>query len=182
MRFSKMSAFAPSYTIGCGLWAAPNNGTCIAHVPWCMLGSLTGDSLWSRWRGKRSRHSRRMRNWQFYVFGKRPIPSLSKPMILRDSHVVDGLHSTKYTTTTTKLYFLVYIPIWFHIHQRFDATNVISTNDSSHSIKEWQGYSIAIIYHDVPLGNQPLREPVLDRFYVTTMSQWVYGQSVPRRA
>ena len=26
-----------------------------------------------RWRGKRSRHSRRMRNPQFYVFGKRPM-------------------------------------------------------------------------------------------------------------
>ena len=26
-----------------------------------------------RWRGKRSRHSRRMRNPQFYLFGKRPI-------------------------------------------------------------------------------------------------------------
>ena len=25
MRFSKMSSFAPSYTTGCGLWAAPNN-------------------------------------------------------------------------------------------------------------------------------------------------------------
>ena len=40
-------------------------GTCVTHVPWCMSGSLTrGDR-----RGIRSRHSRRMRNPQFYVSG-----------------------------------------------------------------------------------------------------------------
>ena len=46
--------------------------TCVTHVPWCMPGSLTSDFLWSRWRGKRSRHSRRTHNPQFYVSGKRP--------------------------------------------------------------------------------------------------------------
>ena len=45
----------------------------VTRVPRCMLGSLTSGFLWSRWRGKRSRHSRRMRNPQFYVSGKRPI-------------------------------------------------------------------------------------------------------------
>ena len=49
-----------------------HQGTCVTHVPWCMPGSLTSDFLWSRWRGKCSRHSRRMRNWQVYVYGKRP--------------------------------------------------------------------------------------------------------------
>ena len=43
-----------------------HHGTCVTHVPWCMPGSLI-----SRWRRKRSRHSRRMRNPQFYVSGKR---------------------------------------------------------------------------------------------------------------
>ena len=50
-----------------------HHGTCVTHVPWCMPGSLTSGFLWSRWRlgrGKRSRHSRRMRNPQFYVSGK----------------------------------------------------------------------------------------------------------------
>ena len=46
-----------------------HHGTCVTHVPWCMSGSLTSDFI--RWRGKRSRHSRRMRNPQFYVSGKR---------------------------------------------------------------------------------------------------------------
>ena len=50
-----------------------HRGTCVTHVPWCMLGSLTSGFLWRRWRGKRSRHSWRMRNPQFYVSGKRPI-------------------------------------------------------------------------------------------------------------
>ena len=44
-----------------------HHGTCLTHVPWCMLGSLTSGFLWSRWQGKRSRHSRRMRNPQFYL-------------------------------------------------------------------------------------------------------------------
>ena len=51
-----------------------HQGTCVTHLLWYMLGSPTSGFLWSRWRGKRSRHSRRMRNPQFYVSGKRPIP------------------------------------------------------------------------------------------------------------
>ena len=50
-----------------------HHGACVTHVPWCMPGSLTSGFFWSRWRGKRSRHSRRMHNAQFYVSGKRPV-------------------------------------------------------------------------------------------------------------
>ena len=50
-----------------------HHGTCVTHVPWCMPGSLNSGFLWCRCRGKRSRHSRRMRNPQFCVSGKRPI-------------------------------------------------------------------------------------------------------------
>ena len=50
-----------------------HHGTCVTHVPWCIPGSLTSGFLWSQWREKRSRHSRRMRNPQFYASGKRPI-------------------------------------------------------------------------------------------------------------
>ena len=45
---------------------------CRERFPWGIPGSLTSDFVWSRWRRKRSRHSRRMRNPQFYVSGKRP--------------------------------------------------------------------------------------------------------------
>ena len=50
-----------------------HHGTCVTHVPWCMPGSLTSGFIWSLWQGKGSRHSRRMRNLQFYISGKRPI-------------------------------------------------------------------------------------------------------------
>ena len=43
------------------------------HGTWCMPWSLASGFLWSRWRGKRSRHYRCMRNPQFYVSSKRPI-------------------------------------------------------------------------------------------------------------
>ena len=47
--------------------------TCITARAWRMPGSITSDFLLSRWRGKRSLHSRRMRNPQFCVSGKRPM-------------------------------------------------------------------------------------------------------------
>ena len=59
-----------------------HHGTCITHVPWCMPGSLTTCFLWSRWQGKRSRHSRRMHNPQFYVSGKRPMMLYSWGIII----------------------------------------------------------------------------------------------------
>ena len=42
-------------------------------IPWCMSGSLTSGFLWTRWREKRSRHSRRMHKPPFYASGKRPM-------------------------------------------------------------------------------------------------------------
>ena len=48
----------------------------VKHVPWCMPGLQTSGFLWSRWRGKRSRHSRRKRNPQTYVTGKRPMANI----------------------------------------------------------------------------------------------------------
>ena len=57
-----------------------DHGTCVTHVPGYMPRSLTSGFLWSRWRGKRSQHSRRMRNPYFYVSGKRPMASLNGVM------------------------------------------------------------------------------------------------------
>ena len=54
-----------------------HHGTCVTHVPWCMPGSLTSGSFEIGGGGKRSLHSRRMRNLQFYVSGKRPMGPLS---------------------------------------------------------------------------------------------------------
>ena len=63
-----------------------HHGTCVTHVPWCMPGSLTSGFLWNRWRGKRSRHSRRMRNPQFYVSGKRTMVVPSGRHAIGDRH------------------------------------------------------------------------------------------------
>ena len=59
-----------------------HHGTCVTQVPWCMPGSLTRGFLWSRWWGKRSRHSRCMRNLHFYVSGKRPMAQGIKNALL----------------------------------------------------------------------------------------------------
>ena len=50
-----------------------HHGTCVTHVPWCMSGWIASGFLWSWWRGKLSRHSRRMRNPLTYVSRKRPM-------------------------------------------------------------------------------------------------------------
>ena len=50
------------------------------------LGSLASGFLWSRWRGKRSRHSRGMRNSQLYVSVKRPMER-SKTQVTTTSHI-----------------------------------------------------------------------------------------------
>ena len=63
----------PSPVGGIRLRGSMHHGTCVTHVPWCMLESLTSGYFWSRWRGKRSRHFRCMRNPQFWVSGKRPM-------------------------------------------------------------------------------------------------------------
>ena len=56
-----------------------HHGKCVTHVLWCMSGSLT------RGGGENSsRHSRRMRNPQFYLSGK-------KPMINVWIHVIGSL-------------------------------------------------------------------------------------------
>ena len=48
-----------------------HHGMCVTHVSRCMPESLTNGFLWNRWQGKRSRHSRCMRNAWFYVSDKR---------------------------------------------------------------------------------------------------------------
>ena len=50
-----------------------HHGMCVTHVPWCMSRSLARCFLWSRGRGKRSRHSWRMHSPRFYASGKRPM-------------------------------------------------------------------------------------------------------------
>ena len=67
--------------------------TCITARALSMPGSLTSGFFWSRWRGKRSWHSRRMRNPQFYVAGKRSIL-----ITLISDFKVLGLHMADFIT------------------------------------------------------------------------------------
>ena len=84
-----------------------HHGTCVTNVPWCMPGSLISGFLWSRWRGKRSRLSRRMRNPLIYVSGKGPMGSdFAQP----DKHNMTGktaLHAYHYST---------WLGIWRSVH------------------------------------------------------------------
>ena len=49
-----------------------HHGTCVTHVSWYMPDLLTSGFFWSRWRGQRSRHFRRMHNPQFRYLVKGP--------------------------------------------------------------------------------------------------------------
>ena len=71
-----------------------HHATCVTHVPGCISGSLTNGFLWSRWRRKRSQHSRRMSNTQFYVSGKRPMDRTVWSMIKPN---FPGSHTNKPT-------------------------------------------------------------------------------------
>ena len=64
-------------------------GTCVTHMPWCMPRLWINGFFWSRWREKRSWHSRRMRIPQFCVFGKRPMRPLISTSSGRCSHYAD---------------------------------------------------------------------------------------------
>ena len=50
-----------------------HHGTCVTHVPWCIPGSLTSGFFLRRWQGKRSRHSRHMRNPQITYLVRGPL-------------------------------------------------------------------------------------------------------------
>ena len=78
-----------------------HHGTSVTHVPRCMLGLLISGFLWSQWRGKRSRYSRRTRNPQFDISSKRPMGILrcnTMPLsVLRTTNLAAMITSTRIT-------------------------------------------------------------------------------------
>ena len=85
----------------------------VAHAPWMpgtLLTSLTGGFVWNRWRGKRSRHSRRMRNTPFCVSGKRPMTLIH----------VQLLHNERF----------IYLPWWRHQMESFSALLALCAGNS----------------------------------------------------
>ena len=72
-----------------------HHNTCVTRVTWCIPGSLTSGFLWSWWRGKRSR---RMRNPQICVSGKKPIVVIFSLFFLWHTFaaVIDGHGAVSY--------------------------------------------------------------------------------------
>ena len=83
-----------------------HRGTCATHVPWCMSGSVTSGFLWSRWRGKRSRHSQRMCNPRFYVSGKRPVMQPLMTHTTEAKHELGSCELTNECICNTHLVFI----------------------------------------------------------------------------
>ena len=71
-----------------------HHGTCVTHVPWCMPGSLTSGFFEVGGREKRSRHSRRMRNPQFCLSGKRPMGFIIRVPTCWQHNIVLGVWLT----------------------------------------------------------------------------------------
>ena len=121
-----------------------HHGTCVTHVPLCMPGSLTSDFLWYWWRGKRSRHSRRMRKPQFDVSGKRPMGTLSALLLLCGGNLLSPLwHFGMVATTNGWTYsdlmlhgaYKGYEYIVFHLYQGLSLifnTSVIQVSNIAH--------------------------------------------------
>ena len=59
-----------------------DHGTSVTHVPWSIPGLLISGFIWSRWRGKRSRLSRRVRNTSYYLSGKRPMTIILSNVVI----------------------------------------------------------------------------------------------------
>ena len=84
-----------------------HHGTCVTHTG--VPGSLTSGFLWSRWRGKRSRNSWRMRNPQFCVSGKRDIEqihviwhTIKQPSLMEPKQIERYSFAWFKTTTSTE--------------------------------------------------------------------------------
>ena len=80
-----------------------HHGTCVTHVPWCTPRSLTKGFLRCRWRGKRSRHFRRMRNPQLYISGKRPIGKYYSSGSIHATKMPSSAWGTRFVTTIIDL-------------------------------------------------------------------------------
>ena len=98
-----------------------HQGLCVTHVPWCMLGSQTSGFLWNQWRGKCSRHSRHMRNPQFYVSGKRSIVSMLIHFL--KCFCLRKCPSNKVLNSLPLLVVITVMALWFY-HIIFQARNV----------------------------------------------------------
>ena len=90
--------------------------TCITGRAWSTCCEACQDrslvvSFGSRWRGKHSRHSRRMRNPQFYLSGKKPmgrggLPVLDTRCSVPDVHNIHLIWNSIWVTVSTCIHFI----------------------------------------------------------------------------
>ena len=118
-----------------------HHGTCAVHVPWCMPGSLTSDYLWNLWRGKGSPHSRRMRNPQMYVSGKRSMACCL---------FVPKLHLNQYWIIVNWTIRNIFLPMFFfiiilHIIERCRLQNC------DHFVQSPTCYEYPVLCNSAPL-------------------------------
>ena len=157
------------------------------HVPWCMPGSLTSGFLWSRWRGKRSRHPRCMCSPQLYVSGKRPMKTENRH---------DGMHADGYLHK--KKTFLLTANILNTLKPRQNGRRFADDTFKRFFLNENARISIKISLKFVPMGpidnnpalvqimawcrsgDKPLSEPMmisLPTHISVTRPQWVNCKS-----
>ena len=129
-----------------------------------MPGSLSSGFLCSLWRGKRSRHSRHIRNPQFYVSGKRHI---NKQNINTSRPRSNGCH---FADESFKCIFLnenVWISV--RISLKLVPNGPIYRIPALVDIMTWRGQ-----------GNKPLSESIMVRFLThicVIRPQWVNNAS-----
>ena len=108
-----------------------HHGTCVRHARAVMHVGITNP----RWLGKRSRHSRRMRNPQFYASGKRPMTVMVtyfivKNQILKMHEIIDKVlhissdfcHERLWNGKLTNMNYRSYRDDWMNSH--VNATNL----------------------------------------------------------
>ena len=127
-----------------------HHGTCVTHVPWCMPGSLTNGLTLKSVRGKRSRHSRRMRNPQCCVSGKRPMVWRAELHRLLDENIPHiYIYIFPVTQSTTHNYVYLEVVDLLHIRRKFirvtpwrPGVHVHTTSGTAsiydHAILRWQ--------------------------------------------
>ena len=139
-----------------------HHDTCVTHVPWCMPGSLTSRFLWSQWRGKRFRHSRRMRNPSLYVSGKRPMQRIRYCVILWLSVSIHFAVQFWTNTRPQRHDFSAAANIFnkFHLYTLLVTMGVFLINNNS-----WNSYNIRVVFR-----------PCLLLYFIQTSR--IYGNSL----
>ena len=125
-----------------------HHGTCHTHVPLCMPRSLTSGSLWSRRRGKPSRHSRRMHNQQFYVCDRRPMLCL---LAAYYSQVLRRLHHGDDTVQVPCIYIGWLIA---HFSMFPCVTDIELLNTAGTYLGHYSLNILETFYHSVSLKNR----------------------------